>query len=144
MTLIRWEPFRDVLGPQGVGRLFSDVPGFWGSEELDGWVPAMDIFEKEDDLVIRAELPGVGAEEIDVRVENDTLILRGERRQDVEVEKGKSYRRERSFGTFTRRFSLPTTVDASKISAQHNNGVLELVLPKLEEAKPRKVEIRVA
>jgi HSP20 family protein len=117
----------------------------WESDEVCGaWLPPVDILERGDDLLIRAELPGVKIEDIDVRVENNVLRLSGERRREGETEEGKSFRRERSYGAFTRAFSLPATVDATKIKAQLRNGVLEISLPKAEEAKPRKVEIKAA
>jgi HSP20 family protein len=128
MTLMRWDPWREMLS----------------RHENDGtWLPPVDILEKGDDLLIRAELPGVKIEDLDVRVEDDVLHLQGQR-QETEVEEGRSYRRERSYGAFARSFSLPTTVDAAKIRAQLRQGVLEIVLPKAEEAKPRKVEIQAA
>jgi HSP20 family protein len=108
------------------------------------WAPPVDIFERGDDLVIRAELPGLKIEDIDIRVENGNLVLRGERKHEKETDDRKVYRLERVYGTFTRRFALPTSVDASKISAVYRIGVLEVVLPKADEAKERKVEIKVA
>jgi len=124
MTLVRWKPFHDG--------------------ETGQWAPVVDVFEKGDDLFIRAELPGVNADDIDVRVEKNTLILSGKRKKDEELLTGKSYRRERSYGEFVRRFGLPTTVDPSGIAAKHVNGVLEIVLPKSEAARPRKIEIAAA
>ena len=131
MTLTLWDPFRDLWVREGEG-----------SEA--GWAPPVDILEKGDDLVIRAELPGVAADAIDVRVEDNVLHLSGERKHETETEQGKTYRRERVYGSFSRSFSLPQTVDAVRIAASHKDGVLEIVLPKAEEAKPRRVEIRAA
>jgi HSP20 family protein len=131
MTLTLWDPFRDLWVREG--------------KDADArWAPPVDILEKGEDLVIRAELPGVAAEAIDVRVEDNVLHLSGERKQENETEQGKTYRRERVYGSFSRSFSLPKTVDAARIAASHSNGVLEIVLPKAEEAKPRRVEIRAA
>jgi len=146
MTLTKWDPFRDL---RGIGRqldeAFTELSRSGGYEESYGrWTPAVDIFERGDDLVIRAELPGINRDEIEVSVENDTLTLKGERKNDVEVENGKSYRVERTYGAFTRRFVLPTTVDPSRIQATHKDGVLELVLPKSEKSKPRRVDIAAA
>ncbi len=145
MAIVRWDPFRDLMNIQErVGRLLADAPSRWGTEEGYGaWAPAVDIFEKGEDLVIRAELPGVDRNDIDVRVENGVLILRGERKHSEEIEDKNAYRMERVYGSFARSFSLPTTVDASKISANLKDGVLEVVLPKAEEAKPKKVTIQV-
>ena len=146
MTLMKWDPFRDLRGiERRLNETFNGLSGAAGLEESYGhWAPAVDIFERGDELVIRAELPGINREEIEVSVENDTLTLRGERKRDVEVEEGKSHRSERTYGTFTRRFVLPTTVDAGRIAATYRDGVLDLVLPKSEKSKPRRVEIQAA
>jgi HSP20 family protein len=104
----------------------------------------VDIFEKGDALVLRAEMPGVDRNDVDVRVENGILMLKGERKHQEEIQEKNAYRMERVYGSFVRSFSLPTTVDASKISARLKDGVLELVLPKAEEAKPKKVTIESA
>ncbi len=145
MAIVRWDPLRDLMNIQErVGRLLADAPSRWGTDEGYGaWAPAVDIFEKGDDLVIRAELPGVNRDDIDVRVENGVLVLRGERKHAEKVEEKNAFRMERVYGSFARSFSLPTTVDASRISANLKDGVLEVVLPKAEEAKPRKVAIHV-
>ncbi len=136
MTLMRWDPFRELINFQ---------QSVWADDKSFGaWVPSVDVFEKGDDLVIRAELPGVRREEIAIDIDEGTLTLQGERKRDEALEEGKTYRVERSFGRFTRRFDLPKTVDASKISAQYKDGVLEIRLPKMEEAKPRKIEIQAA
>jgi HSP20 family protein len=146
MTLTRWDPFRDLLGLQSrINQMLADAPARQGEDDAYGsWAPAVDIFERGDDLVIHAELPGVDSQNIDVHVENNTLHLGGRREEDAELKQGRAYRRERVFGQFTRSFALPTTVDAGKIAARHENGVLEIVLPKLEQAKPRKVKVQVA
>jgi len=144
MTLVRWDPFRDLAT---LHDRFNRVLSF-DSNSVEGrhgdWAPPVDIFERGDELIIRAELPGLKAEDIDIRVEDGQLVLRGERKHEKQTEDRKVHRLERVYGTFTRRFALPTTVDSSKISAAYNNGVLELVLPKADEAKERKVEIKVA
>ena len=134
MMITRWKPFSDFAFDRCAA----------ASDEPRRWRPSVDIFEREDALVVRAELPGVGKDEIDVRVEDDTLILEGERKNEVESEQVATHRRERFFGHFSRSFSLPQTVDASKIEANHKDGVLEIVLAKLEQAKARKIEIRAA
>lgn len=144
--LTRWDPFRDLLTLQNrLNQAISETPNRWNADDAYGaFTPPVDIFEKGDDLIIRAELPGVDREDIDVRVEENTLVLQGERKPDNEVETGKAYRMERAFGTFSRRFSLPTTVDPTRITARYVDGVLEIRLPKAEEAKPRKISIDVA
>jgi HSP20 family protein len=147
MTLTRWDPFRDLLGLQGrINQMLAEAPARQNNDVdvYGSWAPAVDIFERGDDLVIRAELPGVSSKDIDVHVENNTLHLGGARAEDAELKEGRAYRRERVFGTFSRSFALPTTVDAAKIAARHDNGVLEIVLPKLEQAKPRRVTVQVA
>ncbi len=143
MTLVRWDPFRDLVGIQErLSRLMSEAPSRFSSEEGYGaWIPPVDIFEKGDDLVIRAELPGVSKDDMDIRVENGVLQIRGERKPDPDVAEKAAFRMERVYGKFTRSFTLPTTVDATRISAKYREGVLELSIPKAESARPKKVEI---
>jgi HSP20 family protein len=117
----------------------SDTDDFYGA-----WAPAVDIFEKGDDLVIRAEIPGVDKDDVDITVRNNSLTLRGERKREQEINEDNSYRLERSYGNFVRSFTLPRTVDSTRISARYDNGVLDIVLPKAEEAKPKKIEIATA
>ncbi len=104
-------------------------------------MPPVDIFERGDDLIIRAEVPGLDKNEIDISVEDNRLVIKGERKREREFNEENAYRLERAFGTFMRSFLLPKTVDSSKISASYTNGVLEITLPKAETAKPRKVQI---
>jgi len=133
MTLVRWDPVREISSlSHRFGRGFS------------AWSPSVDVFERGEDLVVHAELPGLKSDEIDIRVENGNLVLHGERKRESEVEDDKVYRLERVYGTFTRSFTLPTTVDTARINATYTDGVLEIVLPKAEEAKSRKVEVKVA
>lgn len=140
MTLVKWDPFRDLAN---LHQRMSTQLG--GTHDAYGtWAPPVDIFEKGDDLVIRAELPGVDKKEIDINVEDNRLMIQGERTRDSEFDEKSAYRLERTFGSFVRSFMLPKTVDASKISATYVNGVLEIALPKAEAAKPRKVEIAAA
>jgi HSP20 family protein len=108
------------------------------------WAPPVDIFERQDHLVIRAEVPGVQMEDMDVRIENGVLTLHGERKQDTELKEENAHRLERVYGAFTRSFSLPTTVDAAKVTATYKDGVLEVTVPKAENAKPKQVEIKAA
>lgn len=108
------------------------------------WTPAVDIFETEGSLVLKAELPDMRREDIDVTVENFTLTLRGERRLDDEVKHENFHRIERSYGQFVRTFALPPTVDTQKIAAEYRNGVLSIKLPMREEAKPRTINVEVA
>src|SRR5262245_54860916 len=132
MTLVRFDPFRDLTRLQArINRAFgdvtrdSDVDTNWGA-----WSPAVDIFEKDEKLVMKAELRGMNEKDIEVNVENGVLTLRGERKRENEVKNDSYHRVERSYGSFTRTFSLPTTVDVQKIQASYKDGVLEVVLPK--------------
>jgi HSP20 family protein len=149
MAIVRWEPFRDLLSLQErMNRLFDDsVRGLGRSEDdwaLGGsWAPAVDIFEHEGNIVLKAELPGVDPKDVDVRLENNTLTLRGERKLDREVKKESYHRVERSYGSFTRSFTLPSVVDQTRIKADFKDGVLQVTLPKREEAKPKSISIEV-
>ena len=147
MAIIKIDPLREFVGMQDrLNRLFGNVylrdedTGFRG-----GWVPSVDIFETEKhDLVLRAELPGMSREDVEVTVENGTIVIKGEKKFDPAV-KEEHYRRiERAYGTFHRSFTLPNTVDASKVSAEYKNGVLTVTLPFREEAKPRTISVAVA
>jgi HSP20 family protein len=144
-TIARFDPFRDLAVLQDrVNRLFGDAYGAREEGVLSNWVPAVDIFENEKkELVLKAELPDVKKDEVSVTVENNTLTLSGERKFEAEVKKDQYHRLERSFGTFSRSFSLPATVDSTKIAAEFKNGVLTIRLPFREEAKPRSVNIDV-
>ena len=147
MAIVKVDPFRELAAMQDrMARLFGDAylrdedTGFRGN-----WTPAVDIFETENhDLVVKAELPGLNREDIEVTVENNTLVLKGTKKFDTTV-KEENYRRvERAYGSFHRSFTLPTTVDTSKVSADYKNGVLAVVLPFREEAKPRTINVDVA
>ena len=146
MTLVRWNPIRDfsVLQNQ-MNRLFEDAMGTWLGESngrgSTGWVPLADIYENENDLIVRAELPGVDPEMVDLRVENNVLTIRGERPFEQKVEQENYHRLERSYGTFSRSFTLPATIDADKIRAEYRDGILNLTLPKSEKAKPKRIQI---
>jgi len=145
MAITRWDPIRDLMNLQNsINSMLAESPSTARADDSYGtWMPPVDIFERGDDLVIRAELPGIDRKDIDIHVENNTLTLRGERKRDTEIEDGKTYRVERTVGSFMRRFSLPTTVNSTKIAARCKDGILEIVLPKMEEAKARRVEIQV-
>jgi len=146
MSLTRLDPFRDLAMLQDrMNRLFGE--GYGAREEgvLSNWAPAVDIFENEKkELVLKAELPDLSKEDVQVTIENNTLTIRGERKLDAEVKKEQYHRIERAFGSFSRSFSLPTTVDTGKIAAEFKNGVLTIRLPFREEAKPRAINIEVA
>ena len=147
MAIVKVDPIREFAAMQDrMNRLFGNA--YLRDEDTSvrgNWVPAVDIYETEaHDLVVRAELPGMAREDIEVSVENSTLILKGEKKLDAAV-KEENYRRiERTYGTFHRSFTLPNTVDATRISAEFKNGVLTVKLPFREEAKPRTITVDVA
>ena len=140
MTINRFDPFRDL------SRFFGDV--YLRDEELTSrgnWVPPVDIYETAaHDLVIKAELPDVNREDVEVTVENNTLTLKGNKSLPTDVTEEQFRRVERRYGAFARSFTLPNTVDASKVSADYKNGVLTVKLPYREEAKPRTINVEVA
>jgi HSP20 family protein len=107
------------------------------------WAPAVDIYEQDGNIVLKAELPGVDSKDVDIRLENNVLTLSGERKLDTEVKRENYHRVERSYGSFTRSFTLPTVVDQEKIKADYQDGVLRVTLPKREEAKPKQISIAV-
>jgi HSP20 family protein len=147
MAIVKVDPIREFAAMQDrMNRLFGNVylrdedTAFRGT-----WAPPVDIFETDNhDLVVRAELPGMSREDIEVSVENSTLVLKGEKKFDAEV-KEEHYRRvERTYGAFHRSFTLPNTVDTNKVSADYKNGVLTVKLPFKEEAKPRTINVEVS
>lgn len=148
MAMTRFDPFRDLAVLQDrMNRLFNESYGPRQSDDLmsrGSWTPAVDIYEVEGALVLKAELPDLRREDIEVNIENNTLTLRGERRLDNEIKQESFHRIERAYGSFVRQFSLPPTVDATKIGAEYKNGVLTVRLPIREEAKPRTINIDVA
>jgi HSP20 family protein len=148
MAMTRFDPFRDLAVLQDrMNRLFNDTYGRNREDDLmsrGSWTPAVDIYEIEGSLVLKAELPDLRREDIDVSVENSTLTIRGERKLDSEIEQQNFHRIERPYGNFLRQFSLPPTVDPSKIGAEYKNGVLTVKLPVREEAKPRTINVEVA
>ena len=147
MTIVRWNPLHDMATNQE--RLSRMLEGFYGRPQEDltsgAWVPAVDIYSNgQHELVLKAELPDMKEEEIDLTVEDNTLTLRGERKLDPEVAEEQFHRIERSYGSFARTFALPPTVDAGKVSAEYKSGVLTVRLPLREEAKPNKIKVAVA
>lgn len=148
MSITRWEPFRDLVTTQDrFNQLFNDTfaRAFGDEKEVTprAWIPAVDIYETSDGLVLKAELPGVNPDDVEIRVEDNTLYLKGERKFAKEVKEENLHRIERSYGTFTRSFVLPSTIDSDKVKAEYANGVLTLTMPKREEAKPRTIRIDV-
>ena len=127
-----------------INRLFNDTLEHAGQESnLTAWAPAVDIYETPNELVVKADLPDVNEKDIDVRVENNLLTIRGERKFEKSVSEENFLRVERTYGAFSRSFSLPNTVNAEAIAAEYKNGVLTVTLPKREESKPRQVKVAV-
>ena len=145
MAVVRWDPFRDLNMLQDrMNRLFDDAGRTWRSDEpaaTTTWSPAVDIFETEGEIVVKAELPGMDRKDIALNLEKNVLTLRGERRFAKETKEDNYHRIERSYGAFSRAFSIPTTVDEEQISADYKDGVLKIVLPKKEQVKPKQIRI---
>lgn len=148
MAIVRWEPFRDLVSSQReFDRLFKEAFNpFFGESDLSTrtWAPPVDIYENENDIVLKAELPGVDPKDVEVRVEDNTLYLKGERKFEKEVKEESYHRVERSYGSFARSFSLPSSINAEKVKAEYKDGLLTLTLPKREEAKPKTIKIDVS
>jgi HSP20 family protein len=144
-TIARWEPFRGVTTLQDqINRLFNDSFERAGEESnLTAWAPAVDIYETEHELVVKADLPDVDPKDLDIRVENNILTIRGERKFEKKVNEENYLRVERSYGAFARSFTLANTVNSEAIKAEYNNGVLTLSIPKREEAKPKQIKVNV-
>jgi HSP20 family protein len=148
-VLTRFEPFREFSTLQDrINRVFRDSYGH-GSAAQDesltttSFAPAVDVYEDEHNVTLKIEVPGIDEKDIDVRLENNTLTVHGERTIEKE-EKEENYRRvERQYGSFTRTFTLPTTVDSEKVSATYDKGVLKIALPKKAEAKPKQIKVNV-
>src|SRR5579863_2123970 len=127
-----------------INRLFNDTFERTGQESnLTAWAPAVDIYENEHELVVKADLPDIDPKDLDIRVENNILTLRGERKFESKVAEDKYLRVERTYGSFSRSFSLANTVNSEAIKADYLNGVLTLSIPKREEAKPKQIKINV-
>jgi len=144
-TIARFEPFRGFSTVQDqVNRLFNDTFRTQGEDSaLTTWAPAVDIYETPNELVVKADLPDVNEKDIDIRVENNLLTIRGERKFEKSVSEDNYLRVKRTYGSFSRSFSLPNTVNAEAIQAEYKNGVLTVTLPKREESKPRQVKVTV-
>jgi len=143
-TLNRWEPFSSNAGLESqVNRIFGELIGRTQESNLTTWAPAVDIFESEHELIVKADLPDVKPEELDIRVENNILTIRGERKFEKKVDEKNYLRVERSYGSFARSFSLANTVNSEAIKADYKDGVLTLTIPKREEAKPKQIKVNV-
>ena len=141
MSLIKWDPFREFNTPARLA--------FWGKDweeplSTTTYVPSVDIFETDNEVVVKAEMPGMNANDIDVRLEDNVLTLKGERHFEKDAKEENYHRIEREYGTFTRSFALPRTVNGDKVSAEYRDGILKIVLPKKEETKPKAIKVAAA
>jgi HSP20 family protein len=145
-TLVRWDPFRDLVSIQDeLNRLFGRT--FTGGESLrptatGSWMPAMDVYETDSSIVAKLELPGIEPGDVEVSVEDQALTVSGTREFPSETNEQNYHRVERRYGSFTRAIALPQTADVEKVSASFDKGVLTVEVPKLERAKPKKIEIK--
>jgi HSP20 family protein len=146
MSIVRYDPFRDLRTLQEeVNRLFTgSMPRTFDDEGIarGAWSPSVDIYENKDQIVLEAELPGMKREDFDLSVENNVITLRGQRQFEKKDESDNYHRVERAYGSFTRSFTLPNTVSAEGANAEYKNGVLRVTLPKREETKARRIEIK--
>lgn len=145
MAIIRWDPFRDLITiREKMNRLFEEAVTSRGEDKdmmSSSWTPSVDIFETENELVLSAEIPGIDEKDIEIKLEDNTLILKGERKFEKETKEENYHRIERAYGSFHRSFTLPPYIDQDKINAEHQDGILKIVMPKMPELKPRKVKI---
>jgi HSP20 family protein len=145
MPLVRYNPFAEAEEFTPGLRLFQDsVNRLFADGNSRPWTPAVDVFETENELVLKADVPGIDMKDVEVKMENGTLSLKGERKFSHEKKENGYHRVERGYGSFTRLFTLPETVDAEKVSAGYKDGVLTITLPKKEIAKPRSINVHVS
>ena len=147
MALARWTPMRNLASFQDeMNRMFDQFFRGGNGEEagwgVRPWAPPVDIYETDDALILKAELPGMSKDDVSVEVHQNTLRLRGERKHEAEVKEDRYHRVERAYGTFQRSFVLPTVVDQEHVQATYKDGILELRLPKSEAAKPKRIAIQ--
>jgi HSP20 family protein len=147
MAITRWRPFRDLVSIQDeMNRLFDDFFGrpVTRPEWTEGvWTPSVDVSETKDNVIINAEIPGMSKEDVKLSVQNNVLTLSGERKQEKEEKDANYHRIERSYGSFSRSFTLPASVKPDKVKATYKDGILKITLPKSEEAKPKQIPIGV-
>jgi HSP20 family protein len=144
MAITRWDPFREVAALQNrVNSLFRDFNDGESSLTTTNFIPAVDIYEDEKRIVLKLEVPGIPEKELDVTVENNTLVVKGERKFEKEEKEENFHRIERRYGSFSRAFTLPTTVETENIDAKYENGVLKLELEKKPEAQPKQIKVNV-
>jgi len=145
-TLTRWDPFRELTALQDrMNRLFQDnfTQGQDTSLDTVSFVPPVDVYEDEHNITLKLEVPGIEEKDLDVRIENNTLTVRGERKFEKEEKEENFHRIERRYGSFTRSFTLPNTVNPEAVQANYHNGVLKLTLAKRAEAKPKQIKVNV-
>jgi HSP20 family protein len=146
MTLVRWKPFGDMLSMHSkINRLFEDAfrQDYDREDSLASWYPATDIYETKDYYVFKLEVPGLAKEDINIELNDNTLFIKGERKEEKEVDKENYHRIESWRGTFSRSFSIPKNVETGKVNAAMKNGILELRIPKAEEKKAKAIPITV-
>lgn len=152
MAIIKWGPTTDLAREldsmqRRINRMFNNFFEGRMSEEgdiaLSAWSPAVDIVEREDSFVIEAELPGMKKDDIKISLANDILTIQGEKKSEREEKKENYHRTERTYGKFSRSFSLPGNIKSDKVEAEFSNGVLRITVPKSEEAKPKQIEVKV-
>lgn len=148
MTIVRWDPLKNVAALQDrINRLFNEAfassKDFEDEVGISAWRPAVDIYDTDNAIVIKAELPGIKKDYVSIDVKGNVLTIKGERSFDKEIKEENYYRKERSFGKFQRSFSLPEAVNPEAIKANFKNGVLEIEVPKPEEKKPKQISINV-
>jgi HSP20 family protein len=148
MAIVRWTPLPELTTMQErVNKLFEDaIKSPYRPDEgfaVSAWAPAVDIYETDKEIVLKAELPEMQEKDIGIKVEDNNLIVSGERRMEKEVKEENYHRIERSYGSFHRSFTMPNTVDRENIKATYKDGVLKVILPKKEEAKPKQIKIDV-
>ena len=143
-----WDPFGELESLQSeMNKLFNTslakgpLKGF--GQLAGAWSPAVDVYDSKDSILVKADLPGLNKDEIDINVEDDTLTIRGEKKQEERRQEKGYVREERSYGSFYRALTLPSSVETQKVSAHYKNGVLEITLPKKEEAKPKQIKVDV-
>jgi len=144
MTITRWDPFREVVALQNrVNSLFREMNESDNPLTAASFVPAVDIYEDNNKVVLKLEVPGIEEKDLDVRVENNTLTVKGERKFEKEEKEENFHRIERRYGSFYRAFTLPSTVDTEHVGASYNAGVLKLELSKKPEAQPKQIKVNV-
>lgn len=145
MAITRWDPYREVQALQNrMNSLFRDMSGENDPLAAASFVPAVDVYEDEKKVLLKLEVPGIDQKDLDVRVENHTLTVKGERKFENEEKEENFHRIERRYGSFYRAFTLPTTVDTENVKADYQNGVLKLELAKKPEAQPKQIKVNIA